>query len=131
VRGAAEKEIGAARRSSGSSSGVAALCTRERKEKWCGVKRRFGLAFYRAEGKVERTAEAVAATVAVAAINGGSVRWRRLGEGEGEGAVVGEWGGALMAEWRRWTGAGSRGGGAGDGETGGGAGEERGGRGRR
>jgi hypothetical protein len=23
--------------------------------------------------------------------------------------VVGEWGGALMAEWRRWTGAGSRG----------------------
>jgi hypothetical protein len=52
------------------------------------------------------------------------VRWRRVGEGEGEGAVVGEWGGALMAEWRRWTGAGSQGGGAGDGETGGGAGEE-------
>jgi hypothetical protein len=64
VRGAAEKEIEAARQSSGGSSGVAALCTRERKEKWCGVKRRFGLAFYRAEGEVERTAEAVAATVA-------------------------------------------------------------------
>jgi hypothetical protein len=42
------------------------------------------------------------------------VRWRRVGEGEG--AVVGEWGGALMAEWRRWTGAGSQGGGARDGE---------------
>jgi selenocysteine lyase/cysteine desulfurase len=31
---------------------------------------RLGLAFYRAEGEVERMAEAVAATVAVAAING-------------------------------------------------------------
>jgi hypothetical protein len=35
-----EEEIGAARRSSGGSSGVAALRTKEREGEWCGVKRR-------------------------------------------------------------------------------------------
>jgi hypothetical protein len=53
------------------------------------------------------------AGVTAAAINGGSVRWLGLavtGE-EGAGTAVGECGGALKTEWRRRTGAGSRGGG--------------------
>jgi hypothetical protein len=41
----AEEEIGAAWRSSGSSSGVAALRTKEREGEWCGVKRRPGAPF--------------------------------------------------------------------------------------
>jgi hypothetical protein len=56
----AEEEIGAARRSSGGSSGVAALCTRERKEKWCGVKRRCCCPFIGQRGKGEGRGEAVA-----------------------------------------------------------------------
>jgi hypothetical protein len=41
----AEEEIGAVRRSSGGSSGVAALRTKEREGEWCGVKRRPGAPF--------------------------------------------------------------------------------------
>jgi hypothetical protein len=52
------------------------------------------------------------------------VRWRRVGEGEGAGEVVGEWGGALMVEWWRRTGAGQPGTAPG---CGGRRGEERGG----
>jgi hypothetical protein len=41
----AEEEIRAARRSSGGSSGVAALRTKEREGEWCRVKRRPGAPF--------------------------------------------------------------------------------------
>jgi hypothetical protein len=61
-------------------------------------------------GEGERRGEAVA-ELGRCAINGGgggSVEWRGgrfRGRGRGE-AAVGEWGGALMARWRRRTGAG-------------------------
>jgi hypothetical protein len=52
------------------------------------------------------------------------MRWRRVGEWEGAGAAVVEWGGALMVEWWRRTGAGRPGTAPG---CGGRRGEERGG----
>jgi hypothetical protein len=63
VRNTAEEEIGAVRRSSGGSSGVAALCTRERKEKWCGVKRRWCRPFIGPRGKGKGAVEAVGGEV--------------------------------------------------------------------
>jgi hypothetical protein len=56
----AEKEIGAARRSSSGSSGVPALHTREREGDWCGVKRRWCSFFIGQRGKGRRRGEAVA-----------------------------------------------------------------------
>jgi hypothetical protein len=54
------EEIGAARRSSGGSSGAAALRTREREGKWCRVKRRWCRPFYNSERSRGRGVEAVA-----------------------------------------------------------------------
>jgi hypothetical protein len=64
---------------------------------------------YRSKGEGERARKAVAASaLRRPAINGGSVQ--AAGRGRGR-EVVGECGGALKTEWRRRTGAGSRGGG--------------------
>jgi hypothetical protein len=54
------EEIGAARRSSDGSSSAAALRTREREGKWCGVKRRWCRPFYNSERSRGRGVEAVA-----------------------------------------------------------------------
>jgi hypothetical protein len=59
----AEEEIGAARRSFGGSSGVAALRTKEREGEWCGVKREVVLILYRAEGEREEARKAVCGEV--------------------------------------------------------------------
>jgi hypothetical protein len=68
---------------------------------------RLGLAFYRAEGEVERTAEAVAAVSAVAgAINGGGARCGGFGEGKGPRR---RWMSAAAPLWRSGGGGGARG----------------------
>jgi hypothetical protein len=83
VEEAPTKEIGAGRRSSGGSSGAAALRTREREGEWCGVKRRWCCPFYNSKRSRGRGVEAVARGWWAAAINagGGSVR-RRFWEGK-------------------------------------------------
>jgi hypothetical protein len=79
------EEIGAARWSSGGSSGAAALHTREREGEWCGVKRRWCSFFIGRRGKGRRRGEAVAGARR-AAINGGGG-----GSGSaGDGACGGE-----------------------------------------
>jgi hypothetical protein len=81
----AEEEIGAARRSSGGSSGAAALHTREREREWCGVTRRWCSFFIGRRGKGRRRGEAVAGARRPA-INGGGG-----GSGSaGDGACGGE-----------------------------------------
>jgi hypothetical protein len=86
---------------------------------------RLGLAFYRAEGEVERTAEAVAWELDRPAINGGG---GRLGAAVTGGEEVrwrcGSAAAPFMAQWRRRTGAGRPGTAPG---CGGRRGEERGG----
>jgi hypothetical protein len=83
-RNTAEEEIRAARRSSGGSSGVAALCTRERKEKWCGVKRRSCCPFYStAEVKGRRCGGGGRRGRWAAAINGDELGGGGYGERKG------------------------------------------------
>jgi hypothetical protein len=90
---------------------------------------RLGLAFYRAEGEVERTAEAVAWELDRPAINGGG--WRLSAGlfrgGEEVRRRCGSAAAPFMAQWRRRTGARWREGGTAAREAGGRAGEGRGG----
>jgi hypothetical protein len=80
------EEIGAARRSSGGSSGVVALCTRERKEKWCGVKRRSCCPFIGRRGKGRRRARWCAARlVALAPLMARAAAWCTAVSGERKG----------------------------------------------
>jgi hypothetical protein len=75
---------------------------------------RLGLAFYRAEGEVERTAEAVAWELDRPAINGGGGSVRDgFGEGKRRGGSAWECAAHSRATSGRGGGAGCRGGGAG------------------
>jgi hypothetical protein len=87
------------RRRSGGGGAPARAAARSSRRRGSGAGRGgLDLAFYRAEGEVERAAEAVAArSVAPAPLMPAARCGRRVGEGEGVEAVVAEWGGALMA----------------------------------